>query len=115
MEGRRGARDFLDKRNVMGKWHGRNRRKLPARSESVKQLLAKVSGRKVKGGQGKAMEGLVCLGTAAGLDPYIRVLSPGSSRMPWGVKKGQRYLSLDIQNQVSRGGARDSPWKTPYK
>lgn len=85
--GGRRAKEFLNKRNVTGKGHGRNKRKLPARSESEKQLLAKVSGRKVKGRQGRAVEGLVCLGTAAGLDSYTRVLSPGSSRMPWGVKK----------------------------
>lgn len=113
--GRRRAREFLNKRNVTGKKHGRNKRKFPTRSNSAKQLLRKVSGRRVKGGQGRAVEGLIRSVTAAGLDPYTRVLSPGSSRMPWEVKKGERYLNPDIQNQVFRGGTRDSPSKTLYK
>lgn len=59
-------------------------------SGSAKQLLAKVSGRKVKGGQGRAVEGLVSLATEAGFASYARVLSHGSNRMPWGAKKAQR-------------------------
>lgn len=61
------------------------------------------------------MEGLIRFVTAAGLDPYTRVLGPGSSRMPWEVKKGERYLSPDIENRVFRGGTGDSPSKTLYK
>lgn len=70
---RRGGRagELLNKRNVKGKKHARNKRKLPAWSGSVKQLLAKASGRRVKGRPGRAVEGLVCLVTAAGLDPCV--------------------------------------------
>lgn len=48
------------------------------------------SSRRVKGGQGRAVEGLVSLATEAGFASYARVLSHGSNRMPWGAKKAQR-------------------------